>query len=136
MTSSLLWLSLAFAFAFAFLTKSATAGQNRLPADYADDIYHCQDPWSVDEKESISCNQDSYRWNLAELLVDDPPSMCGNSFVIEPVEIADFPDWLEPCVLWALTFGNLAPKPTSFPASAPTLKPSLAGTFVAEVHAL
>jgi hypothetical protein len=129
-TSSLLWLSLSFAFAFAFLTKSATAGQNRLPADYADDIYHCQDPWAVDEKESISCNQDSYRWELDELQADDPPNMCGDSFVMKPVELEDFPDWFEPCVLWALTFGNLAPTPTLSPASAPTFKPSLAGTFV------
>eukprot|EP00934_Nitzschia_sp_Nitz4_P008601 Nitzschia sp. Nitz4//scaffold31_size150131//16305//19745//NITZ4_002811-RA/size150131-augustus-gene-0.0-mRNA-1//1//CDS//3329547608//8591//frame0 len=102
-----------------------TAAPTAAPTEtvsYPDDLYHCRDPSSVDLSESISCDERTHLWNVDELRESAPPSLCGATFYIEPEQIPDVQDWFEPCVLWAMTYGNLkpTPSPTAFPSMAPT----------------
>lgn len=90
--------------------------------DIPDDIYHCRDPDDVEIWESISCDPETYLWNVDELSAEEPPRMCrGQEFVLENLEeLANVQDWFEPCVLWAMTYGDL--KPTANPTASPTGK--------------
>ena len=87
-----------------------SSGTTTPPDDYADDIFHCQDPERVaDVAETdlftISCNLTSWRWNVDELDETSPPNLCLG---IQSVETLQEPinDWLEPCVLWVITYGE------------------------------
>ena len=82
------------------------------PADYADDVYHCHNPQRVIDIAdmdlfTISCDPTTWRWNVDELDPDSPPTLCLG---IQSVETLQEPinDWLEPCLLWAMTYGNVA----------------------------
>lgn len=84
-----------------------------------DDIYHCRDPSNVDRRESISCDASTFLWNVDELVPNRPPRMCGINFEIDAEEIKNVLDWFEPCVLWAMEFGNLRATPS--PSVAPSI---------------
>lgn len=84
-----------------------------------DDLYHCKDPSQVDRRESIACDGETFLWNVDELDPNRPPRMCGNDFTIEPEEVPNVQDWFEPCVLWAIEYGNL--KVTLSPSASPTI---------------
>lgn len=105
---------------FLSIQTVALANQNRFPNNYVDDIYHCQNPWAVDKKVSIGCDQDTFLWNVDELQEERPPFLCGGGqdFTVNPDEANEFPDLLEPCLLWAMSYGNLAP------TAAPTVSPT------------
>ena len=83
-----------------------------------DDLYHCRDPEQVGT-DSIGCNPETQEWQVQEFSPDAPPAMCGPDFTISAEEVANIQDWFEPCVLWAMTYGNL--RPMTSPTAAPTL---------------
>jgi len=76
-----------------------------------DDLYHCKDPNSTFQTTvSISCDPSTYLWALEELIPEQPPTMCGGpDFVISGDDLSNIQDWFEPCVHWAMIYGNLAP---------------------------
>jgi hypothetical protein len=98
-------------FLLLLLLGSSLAAQQRFPADYQDDIYHCRDPSGVDENKSLACSETTYLWQVDLLEADRPPKICGGgpNFQMNPDDIPQLADEEEPCLLWALTYGNLAP---------------------------
>ena len=76
-----------------------------------DDLYHCKNPNSTFQTTvSISCDPSTYLWALEELVPEQPPAMCGGpDFVISGDDLSNIQDWFEPCVHWAMIYGNLAP---------------------------
>jgi hypothetical protein len=91
-----------------------------------DDLYHCKDPnatWLQSDLASISCDPGTYEWNLDELSPDYPPRICGGGsgdnatnatetnttdFIVPVQDLSNIQDWFEPCVHWAMRYGNLA----------------------------
>jgi hypothetical protein len=97
-------------FLLLLLLGSSLAAQQRFPDDYEDDIYHCRDPSEVDENKSLACDETTYLWQVDLLEADRPPRICGGgNFMMNPGDISQLADEAEPCLLWALTYGNLAP---------------------------
>lgn len=119
-----------------------------LPDGIPDDIYHCRDPELADEnkKISIKCDKNSYEWKLKDLDEEEPPEICGGpDFFLDPIDALTIEDILEPCLHWAMLYGNLqpsaspsgaaseapTPQPTSpFPSSAPTGGPTPLASMV------
>lgn len=84
------------------------------PTDYVDDVFHCDDPSNMPWEEfSIGCDENTWLWNIEELEESKPPEVCEEQTSLTEEEARNADDWFEPCVLWAITFGNL--QPTSEP---------------------
>ena len=111
---------------------SVEAQPNRCPSNT---IFFCDNPdlanalWSVDN--NVSCDPDSCAWVTENFDANSKPVHCSNLAILsgeDPVS-----DWLEPCLLWELIFGEFAPTaaptlseaPTSFPSLSPSSIPSL-----------
>lgn len=93
-----------------------------------DDVFHCRDLSSIRE-DSISCDPSTLEWNLAELSEARPPGICPRDFTIPPEEVPNVQDWFEPCVLWAMVYGNLQPTPSPVEdfvntTAVPTMQPT------------
>jgi hypothetical protein len=122
-------------FVLACFAGVATAQEpTNFPASYKDDLYHCRDP--TKEKNTIPCDPSTFRWKLDALRPDIKPDdslVCqevtkilvrakeeeelatGQSQTEEDVALwetimeSSVVDALEPCVLWAMSYGPLAP---------------------------
>lgn len=98
-----------------------------LADDVPDDIFHCRNPKDVDKKESIKCDNKSQEWALNELDEEEAPEICGGDYIEDgqPETMPDeWPDLLEPCLLWSIFYGSLATdSPTAFPTATPTAAP-------------
>jgi hypothetical protein len=102
-------------------------------------IYYCDDPSSVlwDVDPTVVCNRQTCEWQVNLFDPDRKPVHCNN---LEFIRASDpVPDFLEPCLLWELIYGEFAPTsaPTSSrapsasprPSSSPTDVPSVAPTM-------
>jgi hypothetical protein len=100
---------------------------DNIPEGYQDDIYHCKDP--QDGGNVITCDADTYTWDLAELdplASPDDSERCwevvqilseaekeadgdstGSGMTVQELMDTIVTDALEPCVLWAMTYGDL-----------------------------
>lgn len=90
------------------------ARQNQYPETYQDDIFHCENPLET-PPDSITCDGTTWMWNIQELTEEAPPVHCDglDDLTTETVETAE--DAMEPCVLWAMLYGNLQPTGTCSP---------------------
>ena len=105
------------------------------PSTYQDDVYHCQDP--KNNKNPIRCDRDTYLWDIGDLDPKKKPDnsrLCEEIVKIlvkavaeedagaekametqkdvelwESIMESSVVDQMEPCVLWAMAFGELTP---------------------------
>ena len=102
-------------------------GQNRFPDDWIDDVYHCDNPFEVNEKISIRCDEDTWIWDLDWLDRRAPPDICGvpnnpaarEQYNMTSIDFSLPADMREPCQLWLMLY-----HPTEQPSMAPTGVPS------------
>ena len=110
---------------------------DELPSDYEDDLYHCKDPTL--NQNPIRCDPTTYLWDLGDLNPSeqlDDSLLCQEIVKIlvraraeenldpgqaqaqetqkevqlwETIMETSVVDQLEPCVLWAMSFGPLTP---------------------------
>jgi len=110
----------------------------------ANSVDHCDDPeaanaiWSQDQ--TVFCSRQSCAWQTQLFSSDTKPIHCRNLDIIRASD--PVPDFLEPCLLWELIYGEFAPtaaptvsaqptvskQPSVSPTSAPSLSPSLSPT--------
>ncbi len=85
------------------------------PVDYVDDVYHCEDPQLVydfvgNTNDTISCDPITWKWNVEELDVSEPPFICEGVENLQTLqEQTPVVDWLEPCILWGMIHGDFTP---------------------------
>mmetsp|Transcript_100073 Transcript_100073/g.149992 ORF Transcript_100073/g.149992 Transcript_100073/m.149992 type:complete len:813 (+) Transcript_100073:170-2608(+) len=101
-SSSHHWKSIATLLAL-LLISSTIVHANDLPAEYVDDIYHCDDPQSTEY--IIDCDADTFLWNLDELQSEARPANCDD-IDMEISALGALEDSREPCVLWSMLYGN------------------------------
>jgi hypothetical protein len=117
--------------------ETETTTNPTLPSTYRDDLYHCADP--TDAKYVIPCDPTTFRWRLDDLypsIQPDDSLLCQEVVKIlvrakeqeqldtgqlqaeqtqkdvqlwETIMETSVVDRLEPCVLWAMSYGPLAP---------------------------
>ncbi len=123
---------------FAFSAGVAIADDGlELPADYEDDLYHCKDPYS--NQNLIRCDPMTFLWDIGDLnpvVKPDDSLLCTEIVKIlvrareeeglepgqpqeketehevklwETIMETSVVDQLEPCVLWAMSYGPLTP---------------------------
>ena len=136
MTSSLLAILLACCAGISLAKESEILV---LPPTYQDDLFHCADPTNTGNL--IPCNPNTFRWNLNTLKPNYQPDespLCQEVVGIlvrareqeapskpvkqteedvqlwESIMEASVVDELEPCILWSMSFGQLAPWASSF----------------------
>ena len=79
-----------------------------VPADYVDDIYHCADPLSWNATDAITCNPDTWKWNVEELDETEPPVICGGIEDLQALPSqTPMDNWMEPCALWVIIYNNV-----------------------------
>lgn len=121
----------------ALADETETTTNPTLPSTYRDDLYHCADP--TDAKYVIPCDPTTFRWRLDDLypsIQPDDSLLCQEVVKIlvrakeqeqldtgqlqaeqtqkdvqlwETIMETSVVDRLEPCVLWAMSYGPLAP---------------------------
>jgi hypothetical protein len=98
-------------------------------------IYHCDDPssalWDVDP--TVICDRQTCEWRTGLFSPDLKPVHCAN---LEFIRASDpVPDFLEPCLLWELIYGEFAPTsaPTTSRAPSASPRPSASPTGVPSV---
>jgi len=120
-----------------------------LPENYTNTLYNCMQfnnnkikqieykkkwkkPWSDDDKgydlqdDTVDCLMDSWEWDVNLFDSEKMPKRC-RGWNITPKNIRDDnDDYIEPCVLWHLSYGNFLPSAqpsisfSSVPSNSPT----------------
>jgi len=147
------WLLLQYEYYQAALRRLKKEDETQwgLPENYTNTLWNClqfnnvkirqieykerwKDPWSKNDDDkgynlqddTVDCSMDSWEWD-AELF--DPelmPKRC-RGWNLTPKDIRDDnDDYIEPCVLWHLTYGDFLPssQPSTTPSSTPSSTPT------------
>jgi hypothetical protein len=89
---------------FSSAVTRKTQNNNLKPDNYKDDIYHCQNPFTVNWDISIGCDFETWMWKVEDLDPDAKPIICD--FEIDLDNLDELADIHEPCALWWLEYGD------------------------------
>ena len=122
------------------------AGQETTTTCPTGSMYHCDNPttadavWSVDP--TVQCDPETCEWQTNLFSPTEKPVHCVNLEIIRASDQVS--DFLEPCLLWELIYGDFAPtaaptvslqpstspQPSAVPSSFPTISPTMIPTEV------
>jgi len=109
---------LAVLFASTVLFKGTIANNEREDCPERGSIWYCDNPARVMDDPTVNCNWNNCRWVVGDLDPENKPSLCRAIVIVDPNTI---PDFLEPCLLWEMVYGNLQPTPSPSFTTEPTI---------------